>query len=106
MPIPASRADVHSFLADHFDTLLPVLDHDVTAHDELAQVRGIRITSVNTTDLGIDVHYIVSWHAFHACSDQTVCGESARVVRGRLEGPSWVFEPPAPPPGRDTVDEF
>jgi hypothetical protein len=83
------------------------LDLSVVEFDELAQLADIAVTAVETSAVGVAVHYTVSWTSFHACDDRTFGGKSARMLRGRAEGGEWVFERHERPPTRqDTLDEF
>lgn len=83
------------------------LDLSVVEFDELAQLAGVAVTRVNTSDAGIAVTYSVRWTSFHACDDRSFGGEQARVLRGRIDGVEWLFERARPlPTRRDVVDEF
>lgn len=96
----------------HFDEMVDgdgfayALDFSVAEFDELARLTDIQLTGAEASDVGVAVYYTVYWEAFHACDDKTVTGDSARVVRGKLDGAGWLFEKATPPCVRSTLDEF
>lgn len=46
------------------------LDFSVAGFDELARLTDIQVTGAEASDVGVAVHYIVHWEAFHACDDK------------------------------------
>ncbi|MBC7484662.1 MAG: hypothetical protein H7337_22760 [Rhizobacter sp.] len=72
----------------------------------MARMTGIVVSGAEAADVGVAVHYTVSWEAFHAWDDKIFTGAAARIVRGKPERSGWLFEKTAPPATRSTRDEF
>lgn len=106
VPMPAPGVDLRRYFEERVaqGELDLALDLSVIEFDELAQLSGVAVTSVETSATGIALDYAVCWTSFHACDDRSFEGRHARLLRGRAEGGAWVFERAAPP--QREADEF
>lgn len=107
--VPAAGEDLQRYFAalvQRDDGFHRALDLSVVEFDELAQLTEVTVTGVEASGAGVAVSYSVSWAAFHACADQNISGRHARIARGRIEGPGWVFEAAEPLPERHAGDEL
>jgi hypothetical protein len=107
LPFPKADQDLRLYFDESVESQFGLaLDFSVAEFDELARMTGIVVSGAEATDVGVAVHYTVSWEAFHACDDKIVTGAAARFVRGKRERSGWLFEKSAPPDVRSTRDEF
>jgi len=107
--MPASGTDLHAYFEARLvsGALDAALDLSVVEFDELAQLAGVTLTSLEASATAIALGYSVSWTSFHACDDRSFGGTHARVLRGRVHGGAWLFERHEPlPTHRDSADEF
>lgn len=108
VPIPREGEDLQLYFDAMVDAdgFTHALDFSVAEFDELARMTDIQVTGAEASDAGVTVNYTICWEAFHACDGKTINGQSARVVRGKVDGADWLFERAAPNSVRSTLDEF
>jgi hypothetical protein len=108
VPIPEHNVDLRVYFDEMVDNdaFGKALDYGVSEFDERARLLDLQVTEVQATAAGVAVCYSVSWEAFHACDDRTICGEQVRVVKGTIDGPNWAFAQAPIFESRSTADEF
>lgn len=108
VPIPKPGEDLTLYFDEMVDNdgFSMALDYGVAEFDERARLSGVVVTGAEITEAGVAVRYTVSWEAFHACDGKTVGGDQGRLVRGRTDGETWLFETAPFPVSRSTVDEL